>query len=292
MTTFIPLTELPRLDVLYGRVVAHTVDSFIVKRNDSLVLPELGYRIDEVPFNSDQVEAYQHLMGEPGTDAVPPGAVHLLGFRLALKVMARTDFPLRVLGMVHISNSVQQWSPLRIQDRVSLRAWAQNLAPHRSGTQVELVVEAERDGELAWRGVSTYLNRGRTLPGLGQAAPTDTAPTVLPEATASWRLPADTGRAYARVSGDTNPIHRNALTARLFGFRRAIAHGMYTAGRALATIGPTRGEAFSWTAEFRKPVFLPGTVSFGVDHHEHGYRYAGWAPDSDAIHFTGSVTAL
>ena len=49
-----------------------------------------------------------------------------------------------------------------------------------------------------------------------------------------WSLPASASRAYAAVSGDVNPIHMSALTAKAFGFPRAIAHGMYTAARALS----------------------------------------------------------
>ena len=46
----------------------------------------------------------------------------------------------------------------------------------------------------------------------------------------------DIGRRYGAVSGDRNPIHLYPLTARLFGFRRAIAHGMWTKARCLAAL--------------------------------------------------------
>ena len=51
-----------------------------------------------------------------------------------------------------------------------------------------------------------------------------------------WRLPGDLGRRYAAVSGDHNPIHLHALTAKPFGFPRAIAHGMWTKARCLAAL--------------------------------------------------------
>jgi acyl dehydratase len=53
---------------------------------------------------------------------------------------------------------------------------------------------------------------------------------------ARWWVPADAGRRYAPLSGDWNPIHLNALAARLFGFRRAIAHGMWVKARCLAAL--------------------------------------------------------
>lgn len=33
---------------------------------------------------------------------------------------------------------------------------------------------------------------------------------------------------------DLNPIHLHALTAKAFGFPRALAHGMYTSARAFS----------------------------------------------------------
>ena len=38
----------------------------------------------------------------------------------------------------------------------------------------------------------------------------------------------DTGRRYAAISGDYNPIHLSTISAKMFGFKTAIAHGMWT----------------------------------------------------------------
>ena len=105
------------------------------------------------------------------------------------------------------------------------------------------------------------------LPALALAEPVDSAAVpedAPPEATASWRLTPRTARRYAAVSGDRNPIHMSALSAKPFGFPRAIAHGMYTAARALAAVGAARGPAFNWQVDFAKPVLLPSTVAVRV----------------------------
>ncbi|RKN44053.1 hypothetical protein D7294_08530 [Streptomyces hoynatensis] len=79
-----------------------------------------------------------------------------------------------------------------------------------------------------------------------------------------WTVPAAIGRRYAAVSGDRNPIHLHPLTARPFGFRRALAHGMWTKARCLAALAE-RGalpEEFTVTVTFRAPVLLPALVTF------------------------------
>jgi len=216
-----------------------------------------------------------------------------VGFPLAMAIMARPDFPLPLLGMVHIANRVVQTRALRLESELSVRAWACELRAHRSGTQVDLVVEVD-DGAAgsspAWRGVSTYLARGVRIDGLAEADDTGRDTGEHPAPTAVWRLGPEVGRAYAKISGDINPIHTSALGAKALGFPRAIAHGMYTASRALAEVGPRRGEAYVWTVNFAAPVLLPGTVNLAIQASESDtsqvFTYRGW---EKKLNFTGTV---
>jgi acyl dehydratase len=73
-------------------------------------------------------------------------------------------------------------------------------------------------------------------------------------------LPGDLGRRYAAVSGDVNPIHLHPWLARALGFRRAIAHGMWTAAAMAAAVGPRLPDAVGYRVEFRRPVLQPATV--------------------------------
>jgi hypothetical protein len=59
-----------------------------------------------------------------------------------------------------------------------------------------------------------------------------------------------------------NPIHVHPLTARLFGFPTAIAHGMWTKARCLAALESRLPGAFVVQVAFKKPILLPATVEF------------------------------
>lgn len=100
-----------------------------------------------------------------------------------------------------------------------------------------------------------------------------------------WRLGADIGRRYGAVSGDRNPIHLSPLTARLFGFPRAIAHGMWTAARCLAAHGTPA--AAHVAVDFRAPVLLPGTVAFAARGGRIELR--GTGGDGERVHVRGRV---
>ncbi|MFC8921115.1 MaoC/PaaZ C-terminal domain-containing protein [Cellulosimicrobium sp. NPDC057127] len=257
-----------------------------------LALPEVTYRVAGVatgdgaepggPGSEEHLARYVAVVGEAPGDTLPAGYLHVLGFPLATAVMVRGDFPLPLVGMVHLANSVSLVRPVRLGDTLEVRAWAQGLRPHRRGAQVDLVTEVSvgrTDDEraagsglsattLAFRGVSTYLAKGVSVPDV--SAPQDSGVTpgadtfAPPLPTARWTLGAGTGRTYAAVSGDRNLIHTSTLGAKAFGFPRAIAHGMYTAARALAEAGPARGETYDWTVSFAKPVLLPSTVDVAI----------------------------
>ncbi|NYV74935.1 MaoC/PaaZ C-terminal domain-containing protein, partial [Streptomyces sp. UH6] len=99
---------------------------------------------------------------------------------------------------------------------------------------------------------------------------------------AEWRLPGDLGRRYGAASGDRNPIHLTAATARLFGFPRAIAHGMWTAARSVAAFGVP--DAVDVAVRFKAPVLLPGRVTYAAA----GPRFELRGPDH--LHLEGEAT--
>lgn len=282
----------PSLGSLYSRAVSRTARLAVARSRTASTLPATGYAVAGLRADAGRLSRYQHLMGEPGTDVLPAGYVHVLAFPLAMAVMVREDFPLPVLGMVHIANRVVQHRPVLLGEELSARAHAANPRGHRRGTLVDLVVTVNAGDDVVWEGVSTYLSPGHRLPGTTAEADSparDTDPVQTP-ASAVWQLGRDVATEYADVSGDRNPIHTSRVGARMFGFPKPIAHGMYTAARALAHVGRFRGDTFTWEVEFAKPVLLPGRVALSLDHAGEAVRYAGRHPRSGKVHLTGSVT--
>ncbi|NAZ82755.1 hypothetical protein GTR02_13085, partial [Kineococcus sp. R8] len=120
------------------------------------------------------------------------------------------------------------------------------------------------------------------------------APLPAPEgAGALWRLPADLGRRFAEVSGDVNPLHLSALSARALGFRRALAHGVWTASHSLASLGGRPAPAARFAVEFAAPVLLPSTVRHVVREQEvdgrRGWSTAVRSRDGARLHLTGRL---
>ncbi len=74
--------------------------------------------------------------------------------------------------------------------------------------------------------------------------------------------------AFARVSGDTNPLHLDPASAAAARFGKRIAHGMLAASYISAVLGtrfPGPGTIYlSQNLSFLKPVFLGDTITATV----------------------------
>jgi acyl dehydratase len=72
--------------------------------------------------------------------------------------------------------------------------------------------------------------------------------------------------AYATVSGDHNPLHRDDDVARRAGYPGIIAHGMFTLGHLGSCVVAWTGDpaaVIRMKAAFRAPVFMGETIVAG-----------------------------
>jgi len=252
-------------------------------------LPDVEVTVRGVAQETSRLVAYDRLCGFAVRDLVPATWLHVLAFPLQAWLMSRPGFPFPAAGIRHLSNRMTLLEPVTPSDRLDLVVRAEGLRPHRRGVVFDLVSEASVEGRPVWRGLSTYLSSQATLPG----EPPASLRLDLPDAAASqqWRLPADLGRRYAAVSGDTNPIHLHPLTARPFGLSRPIIHGMWTHARALAALGGVLPERYDVTVQFAKPLPIPGDARFAARAGAASKRFA--VLDRDAKpHLVGELRTL
>jgi hypothetical protein len=215
-------------------------------------MPELELEEQGVRAEPDRVADYARVCGFRLRDELPPTYPHILAFPLHMKLMTDGSFPFGVVGLVHVQNRIAVRRPLQAGEPLDLRVRPKE-GDERS---FALLTEVRADGEIAWEEESTMFRPGSSHPPRGLPDDEDLA------FVAEWRVPGDLGRRYASVSGDRNPIHMHPLTAKMFGFPRAIAHGMWTKARCLAALEPSLPDAYEVTVEFRKPLLLPGSATF------------------------------
>lgn len=273
------LTSAPDLLPLYGRAVLPAA-----ARRGERRIPERRLVLPDVAADRDRLRRYAAVCGFAPASDMPVTYPHIVAFPLAMSLMAARDFPFPLLGLVHLANRVERPRPVAADERLTYSVEAGQARPHPKGTTFAVEAEARAGGETVWRSTSTYLSRGRgsSAPGADEPRP-EVADLTGARVQRSWNLPGSLGRSYAAVSGDRNPIHLHPLAARLLGFPRAIAHGMWTKARCLAALGAELPDAlpgaYAVEVAFRAPVLLPTAVRFRAERSPSG----GGSVDFDLV---------
>jgi acyl dehydratase len=236
-------------------------------------MPDIELEEQGLRAEPERVADYARVCGFRLRDELPPTYPHILAFPLHMKLMTDGSFPFSPVGLVHVANRIEIRRPLRVGEELDLRV---RPAEHEAEGVFTIVTEVRTGGETAWREESTMLHRGGGR-----------APRGLEDFdgafVARWQLPDDLGRRYASVSGDRNPIHMHSLTAKAFGFPRAIAHGMWTKARCLAALEPSLPGAYEVEVEFHKPILLPAQVEFERSAEQFRVR------SGDKVHLLGRI---
>ena len=333
-------------------------------------LPDVEVLHRGVTVNRRHLAAYDRVCGLRLTDTLPATYPQVLAFPLTMRLLTAPDFPLPLIGLIHIANRITVRRPIPSSATLDLTIRALDLRDHPRGRRFDVLTTASTDGAEVWRSTATYLRPGprpnntgnehvagtavsgtedsirgahnaRPGDGPGTAAGDPTVSTTgisdspstagkiwnvddfetsdnasatadnasataggaglppspsgsgfegepvdFPGAGSVWQASARVGIDYAAVSGDRNPIHTSWLGARLFGFPRPIAHGMWTQARALAALEGRLPDTYTVDVAFKKPLLLPSTVTFTARPIPDGWAFAVHP------HLNGTVTSL
>ncbi len=265
----IEVGDAPSMAALFFRALGTGVKHPGVVRS----LPPVTLVLPKIELNAAHIERYVQLCGFDPAMGVPLLYPQLLTFPLVTAYMCSSHCPWPALGTVHLANAVVQQRRLVAGETLRVELSAGQLFAHPKGQGFTLDLRILSAGEPVWTATQSLLRLGAKR-STGEALSNTFDSTIPLSCQAEFHAAADIGRRYARVSGDHNPIHLTALTARLFGFRRAIAHGMWTQARALACLLPsTPPERASLSVEFKAPLFLPGRATLWSARHANGAEF-------------------
>jgi hypothetical protein len=174
---------------------------------------------------------------------------------------SRLTYP--VPGLVHMANSMQSTGTVDPTLPIDLKIIVTQEPATTTGRLCMLFkVTIGQLGMPKVSCASRYLGkRGNKK----DAAKDDIKPQSNLESFADWAVPQDTGRRYAALSGDCNPIRLWPWSARLFECKKPIAYGMYSVAKAQALIENSLGKPVtSLAATFVMPGSLLGHMQLSV----------------------------
>lgn len=228
---------------------------------DGQDLPSLAGTWKKIRFDPVHVDRYRACCGLPAEPFIPWTYPYLCIARLQLRMLTHPAFPLTPLGALHCRNTILCHQML--DPKLTCTAETTLLPSRRvkQGLEIRMVGRLHSQRTI-WACESAYLVRSRRLAGADETPPEFRfEPVEHADVKDTWAVPAGTGRAYARISGDWNPIHLGRLSAHLFGgFPRGVVHGMWSLARCVAGLpASVLTPPFRLDTVFKGPVFMPGS---------------------------------
>lgn len=254
-------------------------------------LPDTELVLSDVVADREKLANYARVCGFRLGSDLPPTYPHILGFPLAMRLMTDQGFPFALPGLVHAGNLIVQHRPIAAEQPLTIRVRADNLEATDKGTQFVVRTEAYAGETAVWQEESRYLHLERGKQATKGPKPEAASETAPPTPTAIWRLADDLGRRYAGVSGDHNPIHLHPVSAKLAGFSKPIAHGMWTLAHCLAALEGRLPDAYRAEVTFRRPISLPSTVGFLAQRTDAGWEFGVHHRSGEKTYVTGTVAA-
>ena len=273
----------------------------MVSRKPSLVpeggeVPRIESRLAKVVIDRKHLASYSEICGAAAGATLPIAYPHILAFPLHLAMLGAEAFPVKLFGLVHVSNRIAMRQPLSADEPAEIRAWIEGHRETERGQEFDLHTEYVVAGEALWDETCTFLARKRAAAGATKATMSarsaDGAPDGAAVKSSSFRAPAGLGRRYGFISGDVNPIHMSDLTARAFGFPRAIAHGMWSLARLASDFEPEAFHGCELTVNFKLPIYMPGWLMLQRWPVENGSGFALRDGQGEKPHLTGLLKSL
>lgn len=242
---------------------------------DSTVIEPVTLEVRRLVISAGHLAKYRSVCAVPDGAALPPAYLHVLAMPVHMQLFVARNFPVKVLGLIHLRNTIRVFKNIGIDAPLRLRVYFDTMRLTDFGQEYDFLTQFELDGEVVWEEVSTMFARGHgspkegaKRPGIERSMHPDTGTTSDPIEVAPG-----TGWRYARISGDFNPIHLTDRTAGMFGFKQSVAHGMWSLGRCLGSAAKDLPEGrIQVDTQFKLPVYVPSqaivrhwSVDRGID---------------------------
>ncbi len=252
--------------------------------------------VENVQLASGHLQRYGEICAAPLDRGLPPAYLHVVAMPLHMQLFTVEQFPVKVLGLIHLRNTIRVLEPVDASASLRLSVAFDTMRVTDFGQEYDFTTRYEQQGRLVWEEVSTMFARGTSsTPKEGAKRPTIERSTH-PETGVSMEtldIRENTGWRYARISGDFNPIHLTARTASMFGFKQAVAHGMWSLGRCLGSAAPQLPNGrMQIDTQFKLPVYLPSQALARTWPVENGVDISMSTPRGDRLHLAMQVRSI
>jgi acyl dehydratase len=263
---------------------------------EGTVVEPVELEVRKVVLSASHIQRYREVCAVPAAAmGLPPAYLHVLAMPLHMQLFVVKNFPVKVLGLIHLRNTIRVLAPVDERAPLRLRVHFATMRLTDFGQEYDFITSYEQNGTVVWEEVSTMFARGTSGPKEGSKRPSierSNHPSTGVN-TETLEVGDKTGWRYARVSGDFNPIHLTARTAQMFGFKQAVAHGMWSMGRCLASASPQLPKGkMQIDTQFKLPVYIPSQALARTWEVPGGAEISMCTMKGDRLHLAMQVRSL
>lgn len=254
--------------------------------------PDIRAVISGVTVDREKLRAYREICELEDDGNLPLLYPHVFTAPMHMAILSHKDFPIPLLGMLHFRNHSIQHRPVKEDEKLDVEV---SLSEHRivkQGFEFDYIIKVESAGELVWESITTYLKQGKfgkdfVVPQRGDLIePLKGAKTI-----AEFPIPVDIGKRYARICSDFNPIHMSKTAAKLFGFKRDIAHAMWATAKSIGKLDiKSGGKAVRVDLGFKGPLFIESNSYVAASVTKDSARFNYYLAGNDKPCITGKVS--
>ncbi len=260
--TFIKIKKTPRMGLIFLKALLISPFRSNTLADGAIINKTRMVMRDFMP-DHDLINKYRTVCGfkKNTPDMIPITYLQTLFIGLLGKFITSPFFPLNPMGLIQIFQSFEQKRPVRTSEPLNLACILSGFTKKENGIETRFTLEVSTGNEIVWQGISVFFTRIKKKKTSSPKKPDET----FLEKKETIPVPSGTGRLYAAVSGDYNPHHLYTILAKLFGFKKAIAHGMWSLARVTASLEKEFGfqGPLSIEASFKLPVFMPASTTLG-----------------------------
>lgn len=245
---------------------------------------------DGINIDKSNVKKYNEFFSM--NDSLPLTYLYLLAFPSQLALMTSKQFPISVMGLVHLGNTLEFKAKMDISKPVRMETSALIPTKEEGSLFPVLSVKFFQGDTLVATCSSNYIAKRK------RKTEKKAEEEVLPEPdkriavyTENLKFTQSIAFKYARISGDFNPIHISSFLAKNFGFKSSIAHGWCSASRVFSIIEKYKKMELKFiTVNWNTPILLPGDVKLELYDNTDGTTGFKVTNTKDELCLEGSVS--
>ena len=248
------------------------------------------------PIDYQHLRNYQNICGFTRNKEVPITYPQVTGFYALMTLMTHKNFSLPVVGMVHTHNKIERFDEINCMEPIAQETKLLSCEKVDKGFLCTIEVLTRQNDCVVNRVISHYLYRVKTRKQKSKSTSQSNQDLTKEKQSGLFEVNEKLIRRYARISGDINPIHLSHLTAKLFGFKKMIAHGMWSIARVIAETSSQLQRASTKQNQlkevevhFKKPIYLPSELTLNYDNRDKEISLSLTSNDRENLHLQGTL---